>query len=197
MDIDGVLNLLGRPPTHAGLDLGPVARLDTGLPWSEDEMLSGPTGPTRAEANRRRAEGTRHYPIQLDGNNNARLTHLTTRDVSIEWATTWNELAPTVFAPHLGHGGDWPVVRVQYMPMAGKYPSLVEHLEVADVAGHRILWIDDDPGRPATHRSRIRNDPLAASMMEDDRFVLLRPRPNRGLADVWDDVVDTLDHWDA
>lgn len=197
MDIDGVLNLLGNPPAGAGLDVGPVVRLDTGIPWEEHELRTGHGGPSRREAQRRIVEGTRHYPIRLDHGNDERLRHLSARAVRIEWATTWNDLAPTVFAPHLGHGQTWPVVTVDQMPMAGKFPSLVAHLEAAAAAGDRVLWIDDEPGRPLGVVTKIRNDPVAQPLLEADQFVLLRPRPNRGLGDVWSEVLATLDRWGA
>ena len=197
MDIDGVLNLLGTPPAGVGLDVGPVVRLDTGIPWEEHELRTGHGGPSRREAQRRIVERTRHYPIRLDHNNDQRLSDLESRSVRIEWVTTWNDLAQTVFVPHVGHGHEWPVVTVGQIPLAGKYPSVVPQLEAADEAGDKVLWIDDDPGRPMGTGTKIRTDPVAKPLMDRDQFVLLRPRQNRGLADVWNDVLATLERWGA
>jgi hypothetical protein len=128
MDIDGVLNAFGGWGWFTGREEAPAAVDPSGL----------------------RAEVAGGYWLLLNDQHVAWLTELE-QSFEIIWTTMWQQQAPTVFAPVLGVGTDWPWLdfaahterRAEARTGAGvagyKFPAVREV-----VVGRPAVWVDDD-----------------------------------------------------
>jgi hypothetical protein len=97
----------------------------------------------------------RGYPIRVPSGTRERFARLEELFACV-WATSWEHHAPTVLAPALGFGGEWPFIRVwedaaeigtMKLPAISRFAELPEHRERA------LAWIDDDLDRGC--RSRV------------------------------------------
>ena len=61
------------------------------------------------------------------------------------WATTWEERANDLIAPHLGVGADWPVIKFKGWARhpTWKLPDVRKWCE-DNARGRRVAWLDDD-----------------------------------------------------
>jgi hypothetical protein len=86
------------------------------------------------------------------------------------WATTWEEMAPLLLAPHLGFGRGWPVVRFDVGSLKAitwKLAAVKRWCE-ANAEGRRLGWIDDDLGPDAEAWAAARGGTLLVRTYETD-----------------------------
>lgn len=68
-------------------------------------------------------------------------------EVEVVWATTWRNLAPTVFSPETGiNGQDWRFLHATWNRIEAN-PWWKHELVMADIAANpvdKFVWVDDD-----------------------------------------------------
>jgi hypothetical protein len=159
LDVDGVLNAFGA-----------WTRIDERLPLRGDNVRA-PEG-FRSQ----RVDG---YHLLLNPEHASWVSELAQR-FDMVWATMWQDRAPSVLAPAVGFGADWPFIdftRFQShrttqrtgLGVGGyKFPGVV-----ATVGERPMVWIDDDL-EPAIYEWAAERDSSGVPTL------LVQPFPDEG-----------------
>lgn len=108
--------------------------------------------------------------------------------VEVVWATTWRNLAGTIFSPETGViGEEWRFLHAPWSRIEKRNPWWKHELVMNDIASHpveRFVWVDDD----------LAINPEAvewASSIPGSKVII--PDPFTGLTrSQWDEITDHL-----